>query len=67
MEEQVIKVFLEQARRYWLLSKRAARAARRARGAEKEALEEKARRLLEISQDYFARAVRKKHASGGQV
>jgi len=62
-------IFLEQARRYWLLSKRAARAARRARGAEKEALEEKARRLLQISEDYFARAeaLKRKHASRGQV
>jgi len=69
MEREVMKVLLEQARRYWLLSKRAARAAKKARGPEREALEERARRLLQVSQDYFERAeaLKRKYANGGQV
>lgn len=69
MERKVMKVLLEQARRYWLLSKRAARAAKKARGPEREALEERARRLLQVSQDYFERAeaLKRKYANGGQV
>jgi len=69
MEQEVIEVLLEQARRYGSMSKRAARAAKRARGPEREALEEKAKRLLQISQAYFERAeaLKRKHAGGRQV
>lgn len=56
MEDRVIRVLLEQARHYGLLSKRAARAAKRATGPEKEILEERAKRFLSVSQYYFQKA-----------
>jgi|YNPMSStandDraft_2_1061718.scaffolds.fasta_scaffold97791_1 hypothetical protein len=56
MEDRVIRALLEQARYYGLLSKRAARAAKRASGAQREILEERAQKLLAVSQDYFQRA-----------
>jgi len=56
MENKVIRALLEQARYYGLLSKRAARAAKRASGAQKQILEERAQKLLAVSQDYFQRA-----------
>jgi len=56
MENKVIRALLEQARYYGLLSKRAARAAKRASGAQKQILEERAQKLLAVSQDYFQKA-----------
>ena len=56
MENRVIRALLEQSRYYGLLSKRAARAAKRATGPEKEILEERAKRLLSVSQYYFQKA-----------
>jgi len=55
--EREAKALLEKAKHYALLSKRAARAASRARGAERQMLKERARLLLEISKDYFERAL----------
>ena len=56
MENRVIRALLEQSRYYGLLSKRAARAAKRTTGPEKEILEERAKRLLSVSQYYFQKA-----------
>jgi hypothetical protein len=56
MKDRMIKALLDQSRYYGLLSKRAARAAKRASGAQKEILEERAKRLLNISQYYFQKA-----------
>jgi ribosomal protein L31E len=55
--EREAKALLEKAKHYALLSKRAARAASRARSsAERQMLKERARLFLEISKDYFERA-----------
>jgi len=66
MENRVIRALLEQSRYYGLLSKRAARAAKRATGPEKEILEERAKRLLSVSQDYFQRAETLKRAQDAE-
>ena len=66
MKDRIIRSLLEQSRYYGLLSKRASRAAKRATGPEKEILEERAKRLLSVSQDYFQRAETLKRAQDAE-
>jgi len=66
MKDRIIRSLLEQSRYYGLLSKRASRAAKRATGPEKEILEERAKRLLNVSQYYFQKACALKEADDGE-